>query len=214
MTPSAAQLEQQHQEPTESIELFLGSSLVTVNDRVIAISPVEHEAIGALGDNPGTYLTARKLKNLGYLAAVRSDTLSKALEAMAGKLNEGADIELIHRIGTTFVARYAIAEDVQVVPVTEQKVRSATKEYNIRDKDWRDKASCLGSDTNAFIEATGKNARQLITDFCNICVVRDDCLAWAVLTGETNGVWGGTTSAQRLKLIRDRKSYLRNNKNL
>jgi len=38
---------------------------------------------------------------------------------------------------------------------------------------------------------------------CASCPVLDDCLAYALETIQTEGIWGGTTSRERRKLRRD-----------
>jgi WhiB family redox-sensing transcriptional regulator len=38
--------------------------------------------------------------------------------------------------------------------------------------------------------------------FCNVCTIREECLAWALKNGERYGVWGATTEQQRRRLQR------------
>ena len=45
----------------------------------------------------------------------------------------------------------------------------------------------------------GWRARQV----CKDCLVRQECLEWAVAANEAYGIWGGTTPAERAR-IRDR----------
>lgn len=37
---------------------------------------------------------------------------------------------------------------------------------------------------------------------CRACPVADECLSYAISTGQSDGVWGGTTPAQRSRVAR------------
>ena len=70
-------------------------------------------------------------------------------------------------------------------------------------RDWIKQANCLGIDTNLFYpdrheESTGIDARAV----CAQCVVREECLSYALQTGERFGIWGGTSERQRKKMRR------------
>ncbi len=66
--------------------------------------------------------------------------------------------------------------------------------------DWRDDGACRGKDPELFfpVGVTGPAAKQIARAkrVCQGCVVRRRCLAWALDTGQ-QGVWGGTTDAER-----------------
>lgn len=68
---------------------------------------------------------------------------------------------------------------------------------------WRDGAACNGDEDVDFFpspdDAVG-NARAKA--LCASCPVLDDCLAFAIETNQTDGIWGGTTAAERSKLRR------------
>lgn len=77
------------------------------------------------------------------------------------------------------------------------------------------KSACHGIDVNTFfpVGKTGRRKagvdtsrvamqRQVIAEFCNVCVVRVDCLRLAMRYNEMDGmaitgVWGGTTEEDR-----------------
>jgi hypothetical protein len=50
-------------------------------------------------------------------------------------------------------------------------------------------------------ESSVKDQREVIANVCTGCPVRRECLHLAVLGSETEGVWGGTTEAERKTLI-------------
>ena len=74
--------------------------------------------------------------------------------------------------------------------------------------DWRAAAACLSADPDMFFPvATGAPAEGEISRalrICARCPVRKQCLDFAVRTGETQGIWGGTTPEQRTRTRRSR----------
>lgn len=78
--------------------------------------------------------------------------------------------------------------------------------------DWRHRAACRDEDPELFfpVSEQGPGARQAAEAkaVCSQCPVAAECLAWALETGQDNGVWGGTSEAERRALQRreDRSS--------
>lgn len=73
--------------------------------------------------------------------------------------------------------------------------------YPTRIYDWRDEASCSTVDPEIFFP-TGpgglsaqqeRNAKKV----CGNCPVRQQCLEWALQTGQHTGVWGGLSEKER-----------------
>ncbi|MEU6284875.1 WhiB family transcriptional regulator [Streptomyces sp. NPDC047028] len=71
---------------------------------------------------------------------------------------------------------------------------------------WRDHAACRHEDPDLFfpIGTTGPSLVQVqqAKAVCEGCPVREQCLDWALDTGQSIGVWGGTTEAERRRLRR------------
>jgi WhiB family redox-sensing transcriptional regulator len=71
---------------------------------------------------------------------------------------------------------------------------------------WRDDAACLTEDPELFfpIGKTGPAIVQveLAKRVCAGCVVRQDCLRWALDAGVDQGVWGGLSEDERRSLKR------------
>ena len=60
-------------------------------------------------------------------------------------------------------------------------------------RSWRDQAVCrdvVSADYDPFFADTADGQLEAIA-ICAICPVRDDCLTFAVRTGQQHGVWGG-----------------------
>jgi len=76
--------------------------------------------------------------------------------------------------------------------------------------DWRHKAACLTEDPELFFPVgnTGPAIAQIedAKRVCRRCVVRDQCLQWALDTGQDHGVWGGASEEERRTI---RRRYLR-----
>ena len=72
--------------------------------------------------------------------------------------------------------------------------------------DWRHHALCRDEDPELFfpIGTDGPAAVQVeqAKRVCRRCAVVQDCLAWAVETGQDAGVWGGTSEDERRALAR------------
>jgi WhiB family redox-sensing transcriptional regulator len=72
---------------------------------------------------------------------------------------------------------------------------------------WREAGACASVDPDLFfpISAAGKGAAQIARarHVCAGCLVRRECLDFALATGETEGIWGGTTPAERIRARRE-----------
>ena len=74
--------------------------------------------------------------------------------------------------------------------------------------DWRHLAACREEDPELFfpIGTTGPALLQIeeAKAVCRGCSVIDDCLSWALESGQDAGVWGGTSEEERFALKRGR----------
>ena len=72
--------------------------------------------------------------------------------------------------------------------------------------DWRHAALCRDEDPELFfpIGTTGPAALQVeeAKVVCRRCSVLEDCLSWALETGQDAGVWGATSEDERRALKR------------
>jgi hypothetical protein len=63
---------------------------------------------------------------------------------------------------------------------------------------WRDRARCREVSHDAFYPGRGDVDRLAAArEFCAGCVVRVECLDYALRAGERFGVWGGTSERER-----------------
>jgi len=68
---------------------------------------------------------------------------------------------------------------------------------------WQDYANCLGVDPDLFFPERGASTREA-KEVCRGCVVRADCLEYALDNGEKFGIWGGMSERERRRLRRQR----------
>jgi WhiB family redox-sensing transcriptional regulator len=67
---------------------------------------------------------------------------------------------------------------------------------------WREAAACLGSDISFFPSPEDAKAIATAKMICGGCPVADECLSYAIETNQHEGIWGGHTSRERVKLRR------------
>ena len=74
---------------------------------------------------------------------------------------------------------------------------------NSEDTSWQDLANCLGVDPDLFFPERGASTREA-KEVCRGCVVREDCLEYALRNGEKFGIWGGMSERERRRIRRQR----------
>lgn len=69
---------------------------------------------------------------------------------------------------------------------------------------WRDRAACLGMDTELFFPLPGRYSTEaeFAKSICKNCPVKDDCLRFALENRENYGIFGGLTQEERGRLLR------------
>lgn len=72
--------------------------------------------------------------------------------------------------------------------------------------DWRHRAACRDVDPEIFfpVGTTGPALAQIQASraICGTCTVQQDCLDWALETGQDSGIWGGCTEEERRDMRR------------
>lgn len=67
--------------------------------------------------------------------------------------------------------------------------------------EWIEQAICRGVDPELFFPARGSPTKEAKA-LCKGCVVREECLDYALAHNERWGIWGGTTEKERRRLRR------------
>jgi WhiB family redox-sensing transcriptional regulator len=73
----------------------------------------------------------------------------------------------------------------------------------MEDRGWQSRANCMGVDPDLFFPERGASTREA-KEVCRGCVVKDDCLEYALDNGEKFGIWGGMSERERRRLRRAR----------
>lgn len=71
------------------------------------------------------------------------------------------------------------------------------------DQGWQNYANCLGVDPDLFFPERGASTREA-KEVCRGCIVREDCLEYALANGEKFGIWGGMSERERRRIRRQR----------
>jgi WhiB family redox-sensing transcriptional regulator len=75
------------------------------------------------------------------------------------------------------------------------------------DQSWRRAAACLGHDVSVFFPEDGDHEESTARAkaVCATCPVQPRCLQHALDYREHNGIWGGTTEAERRRILRQQR---------
>jgi WhiB family transcriptional regulator, redox-sensing transcriptional regulator len=75
---------------------------------------------------------------------------------------------------------------------------------------WRRAAACLSVDPELFfpVSSSGRSLEQVerAKAVCRTCIVRRQCLQYAIAAGE-EGVWGGMTEEERIRVARRTRAW-------
>jgi len=73
---------------------------------------------------------------------------------------------------------------------------------------WQRQANCLGVHPDLFFPERGSSTREA-KEVCSNCVVKHECLEFALRNGEKFGIWGGMSERERRRLRRSRAQQAR-----
>ena len=72
------------------------------------------------------------------------------------------------------------------------------------DSRWRDDAACRNTDPDLFFPAgtigEAAEATEAAIALCRRCPVRDQCLEFAMVTNQRDGIWGATSEEDRRRM--------------
>jgi WhiB family transcriptional regulator, redox-sensing transcriptional regulator len=71
------------------------------------------------------------------------------------------------------------------------------------ERSWQSRANCMGVDPDLFFPERGSSTREA-KEVWRGCVVREDCLEFAIANGEKFGIWGGMSERERRRVRRER----------
>jgi len=77
------------------------------------------------------------------------------------------------------------------------------RKHIMLDTSWQETSNCLGVDPDLFFPERGASTREA-KEVCRGCIVREDCLEFALANGEKFGIWGGMSERERRRIRRQR----------
>jgi len=77
-----------------------------------------------------------------------------------------------------------------------------TLEDFLRRPEWHQRAACGGVGVAGYV--LGRGEGEYSRELCKGCVVREECLATALADVSLTGLWGGTTTRERMAMRRAR----------
>ncbi|MCI6575023.1 MAG: WhiB family transcriptional regulator [Actinomycetaceae bacterium] len=72
------------------------------------------------------------------------------------------------------------------------------------DRSWMEDALCAQTDPDIFYPEKGGSTAPA-TSVCNNCLVRAQCLEYAIANDIRHGIWGGTSDNDRKRIARERR---------
>lgn len=101
----------------------------------------------------------------------------------------------------------ALARYKEQIELEKRSILTEPTEQDLKDIEdervWQDYANCLGVDPDLFFPERGASTRES-KEVCRGCIVREDCLEFALSYGEKFGIWGGMSERERRRLRRQR----------
>ena len=76
------------------------------------------------------------------------------------------------------------------------------------DRSWQSRANCMGVDPDLFFPERGASTKEA-KEVCRGCVVKDECLEFALRNSEKFGIWGGMSERERRRVRRARAQAAR-----
>ncbi len=95
------------------------------------------------------------------------------------------------------------APSVEPTPGAPEAPVRIGRKHLMLDTSWQEFANCLGVDPDLFFPERGASTREA-KEVCRGCVVRPDCLEFALANGEKFGIWGGMSERERRRIRRRR----------
>lgn len=103
---------------------------------------------------------------------------------------------------TRFIVYIMSPEHYPSRPATYQELVELAGSLSLVSEDanyWREQALCAETDPEVFFPKKGASASEAKA-VCSRCEVTSKCLDWALEHKEDNGVWGGLSRTERMRL--------------
>jgi len=74
--------------------------------------------------------------------------------------------------------------------------------YFAAEEPWHEDAACVSYPAEVFFPSDEPGASRAAKAICAGCPVREECYAFALETGQSEGVWGGMDAGERRRMRR------------
>lgn len=143
--------------------------------------------------------TGRSLDLWGINGFLGSSQVVPDGSSMASEHTYLDDTLAMHRSGG-HKRKISLHEDV--TGPTDEELAEIERETEEKDN-FIKYGNCLGVDTDLFFPERGASTKEA-KGVCQGCVVREDCLEYALSNGEKFGIWGGLSERERRRIRRQR----------
>ena len=155
--------------------------------------PAEHQA------NTGLYIAGYPDEAFEEVSAVPLDAtivLLRQLMDLPAPLNDADEL-------TSISEQQPVLRVVAPSSDTEEEAHRLTRQLDAMTSregiEWQDDALCAQTDPETFFPEKGGSTRDA-KKVCGACQVREECLEYALLTGQHFGIWGGLSERERGRL--------------
>ena len=93
-----------------------------------------------------------------------------------------------------------IARDIRTASVGKRALKNS-----LPTEEWMDKALCTGIPPETFAPNDGAGV-EVARKICADCVVREECLEYALMNRIDHGVWGGESERERRRILKSRRT--------
>ncbi|MCA9332358.1 WhiB family transcriptional regulator [Candidatus Saccharibacteria bacterium] len=80
----------------------------------------------------------------------------------------------------------------------------AEVDIRLEENRWEYYANCLGESLESFFPSDARRV-EAARKICSMCVVKEECLEYALNNREDHGVWGGMSERQRRRILKQRR---------
>lgn len=98
---------------------------------------------------------------------------------------------------------YAEQQKAQTREIIDQKY-NLFSEHITFDEEWKKLAECKGLNTEIFYPSDGLGVIAA-KKICAMCVVKQNCLDYAIKHQHISGVWGGASERDRKRIVKNRQ---------
>jgi WhiB family transcriptional regulator, redox-sensing transcriptional regulator len=128
----------------------------------------------------------------------------RSVDIFAGgvSVNATTDLKVLGSVNPILSSKKSKSNVERQYPTSEERFLARLKLAR-EGKPWQSMSNCLGVDPELFFPERGASTSEA-KEVCRGCIVREDCLEYALANVEMFGIWGGLSERERRKVRRSR----------